>query len=95
MHKSTELERMNNLKKAAAEASTLFSRAKQFTGEKLGNAERTCYDPALENLIQRADTTKFLTERIISNTTSVLQPNPSKIRTLNSKLDNYFIFMNR
>jgi hypothetical protein len=69
---------MDNLKKAAAGASTLFNRAKQFTGEKLGQAERTQLDPHLENLVRRSDSTKALTERIISHTTSILQPNPSK-----------------
>ena len=72
---------INNLKKGFAEASHLFSRAKQFTGEKLGNAERTCYDQTLENLLQRSDSSKFLTERMISNMTSILQPNPSNNKT--------------
>ena len=49
----------------------------QFTGEKLGGAEKTIYDLNLENLLRKSDSTKALTERIITNTASVLQPNPS------------------
>ena len=52
----------------------------QFTEEKLGGAERTFYDPELESLTRRADMTKAFTERIISNTTAVLQPNPSELK---------------
>jgi hypothetical protein len=53
----------------------------KFTGEKLGGAEKTIYDVNLEALIKRSDSTKLLTEKIISNTNSVLQPNPSKCLT--------------
>ncbi|CAF0859068.1 unnamed protein product [Brachionus calyciflorus] len=69
---------MDNLKKAAAEASSFFNRAKQFTEEKLGNAEKTYYQADLDNSIRRSDCTKTVTERIISNTTSLLQPNPNE-----------------
>lgn len=68
----------NNLKKATAEAGSFFSRAKQFTEEKLGGAEKTFYDANLEMLIRRADSTKGVTERIVANTTCVLQPNPNE-----------------
>ena len=51
----------------------------QFTGEKLGGADKTNYDAGLELLIKRSENTKAFTERIISTTTSVLQPNPSKL----------------
>jgi len=44
----------------------------------LGQAEATEYDAHLDNLIQKADRTKYWTERILSQTGSVLQPNPSK-----------------
>ena len=67
-----------NFKKGFAVTSSLFNRAKQFTGEKFGGAEITTYDVNLEALIKRSDTTKNLTEKIISNTTSVLQPNPNE-----------------
>jgi len=43
----------------------------------LGQAEATEYDAHLDNLIQKADRTKFWTEKILSQTASVLQPNPS------------------
>jgi len=43
----------------------------------LGLAEVTEYDAHLENLIQKADRTKYWTERIVSQTETVLQPNPS------------------
>ena len=43
----------------------------------LGQAEATEYDAHLDNLIQKADRTKYWTERILSQTGSVLQPNPS------------------
>ena len=50
----------------------------QYTEEKLGNAEKTELDAQFDNLQQRADRTKQWTERIISRTEAVLQPNPSK-----------------
>merc|ERR1712127_825697 len=68
----------NNFKKGFAVTSSLFNRAKQFTGEKLGGAEKTTYDVNLEALVKRSDSTKHLTERIVSSTTSVLQPNPNE-----------------
>lgn len=71
-------EQMDNLKKGFAATSSLFNRAKQFTGEKLGGAEKTVYDVNLEALIRRSDGTKHLTEKIVSNTTTVLQPNPNE-----------------
>jgi len=69
---------MDNFKKGFAVGTSLFNRAKQFTGEKLGGAERTTYDLNLETLLKRSDATKNLTENIVSSTTSVLHPNPSK-----------------
>ncbi|RNA27852.1 endophilin-B1-like isoform X3 [Brachionus plicatilis] len=69
---------MDNFKKAAAEASSFFNRAKQFTEEKLGNAEKTVYQADLENLIRRSESTKYITEKIISSTTSLLHPNPNE-----------------
>jgi len=70
-------EQMDNFKKGLAVGTSLFNRAKQFTGEKLGGAEKTTYDVNLEALLRRSDATKQLTENIVSNTTSVLHPNPS------------------
>lgn len=44
----------------------------------LGQAEKTELDAHLENLLQRAEKTKVWTERILKQTESVLQPNPSE-----------------
>jgi len=66
-----------DFKKIASGAGTLFSRAKQYTEEMLGQAEKTELDAHLENLLQRADKTKQWTERILKQTESVLQPNPN------------------
>ncbi|ELT91502.1 hypothetical protein CAPTEDRAFT_172037 [Capitella teleta] len=66
-----------HFKKFAADAGTLFNRAKQYTEEKLGHAEKTELDAHFENLLQRADKTRAWTERILRNTEAVLQPNPT------------------
>ncbi|XP_040914618.1 endophilin-B2-like isoform X1 [Toxotes jaculatrix] len=66
-----------NVKKLASDAGVFFTRAVQFTEEKLGQAEKTELDPHLENLITRADGTKNWTEKILRQTEALLQPNPS------------------
>ncbi|XP_013400161.1 endophilin-B1 isoform X2 [Lingula anatina] len=66
-----------DFKKLAADASTVFNRAVQFTEEKFGHAEKTELDAHFENLMQRADTTRINTEKILGATESVLQPNPN------------------
>uniref|UniRef100_A0A669BZX5 SH3 domain containing GRB2 like, endophilin B2 n=1 Tax=Oreochromis niloticus TaxID=8128 RepID=A0A669BZX5_ORENI len=66
-----------NVKKLASDAGVFFTRAVQFTEEKLGQAEKTELDPHLENLITRADCTKNWTEKILKQTEVLLQPNPS------------------
>ncbi|KAM7369417.1 hypothetical protein PAMP_013686 [Pampus punctatissimus] len=66
-----------NVKKLASDAGVFFTRAVQFTEEKLGQAEKTELDPHLENLIARADCTKNWTEKILRQTEVLLQPNPS------------------
>ncbi|XP_066507940.1 endophilin-B1-like isoform X2 [Hoplias malabaricus] len=66
-----------SVRRLAADAGTLFSRAVQFTEEKLGQAERTELDAHLENLLGRADTTKHWTEKIMRQTEVLLQPNPN------------------
>ncbi|XP_074655481.1 endophilin-B1-like [Tubulanus polymorphus] len=66
-----------DFKKFTSDATTLFSRAKQYTEEKLGSAEKTEYDSHFETLLLRADKTKEWTERILKQTECVLQPNPS------------------
>ncbi|XP_029693447.1 endophilin-B2b isoform X5 [Takifugu rubripes] len=65
-----------NVKKLASDAGVFFTRAVQFTEEKLGQAEKTELDPHLENLISRADATKNWTEKMLRQTEALLQPNP-------------------
>uniref|UniRef100_A0A8C3JZA6 Endophilin-B1 n=1 Tax=Calidris pygmaea TaxID=425635 RepID=A0A8C3JZA6_9CHAR len=66
-----------NVKKLASDAGVFFSRAMQFTEEKLGQAEKTELDAHFENLLARADYTKNWTEKILRQTEVLLQPNPS------------------
>ncbi|XP_034565994.1 endophilin-B2-like isoform X2 [Notolabrus celidotus] len=66
-----------NVKKLACDAGVFFTRAVQFTEEKLGQAEKTELDAHLENLISRGDSTKNWTEKILRQTEILLQPNPS------------------
>ncbi|XP_069039435.1 endophilin-B2 isoform X4 [Lepisosteus oculatus] len=65
-----------NVKKLASDAGIFFTRAVQFTEEKLGQAEKTELDAHLENLLARADSTKNWTEKIFRQTEALLQPNP-------------------
>lgn len=60
------------------EASVVFNRAKQYTEEKLGKAERTELDPHLVMLEMKAENTKNYTERIKNNATAVVVPNPAQ-----------------
>ncbi|XP_029999757.1 endophilin-B2-like isoform X3 [Sphaeramia orbicularis] len=66
-----------NVKKLASGAGVFFTRAVQFTEEKLGQAEKTELDAHFENLMSRADCTKNWTEKIYRQTEVLLQPNPS------------------
>ncbi|XP_078082375.1 endophilin-B2-like isoform X2 [Mustelus asterias] len=66
-----------NVKKLASDAGLFFTRAVQFTEEKLGQAEKTELDAHFENLLSRADSTKNWTEKILRQTEVLLQPNPS------------------
>ncbi|XP_028989182.1 endophilin-B2-like isoform X4 [Betta splendens] len=66
-----------NVKKLASGAGLFFTRAVQFTGEKLGQAEKTELDAHFENLLIRADCTKNWTEKIYRQSEVLLQPNPS------------------
>lgn len=59
------------------EAGTMFNRAKQFTEERLGKAERTENDMAFENLAKRTDKIKGYSEKLVKNTEAVLVPNPA------------------
>ncbi|XP_043913894.1 endophilin-B2 isoform X8 [Protopterus annectens] len=65
-----------SVKKLASDAGVFFSRAVQFTEEKLGQAEKTELDAHFENLLARADSTKNWTEKILRQTEVLLQPNP-------------------
>ncbi|XP_064210350.1 endophilin-B2-like isoform X3 [Anguilla rostrata] len=65
-----------NVKKLASDAGVFFTRAVQFTEEKLGQAEKTELDAHFENLLARADCTKNWTEKIFRQTEVLLQPNP-------------------
>uniref|UniRef100_A0A8C1H2J9 Endophilin-B1 n=1 Tax=Cyprinus carpio carpio TaxID=630221 RepID=A0A8C1H2J9_CYPCA len=65
-----------NVRKLAADAGIFFSRAVQFTEERLGQAEKTELDAHFENLLSRADCTKNWTEKIYRQTEVMLQPNP-------------------
>ncbi|KAJ8285747.1 hypothetical protein GJAV_G00030480 [Gymnothorax javanicus] len=66
-----------NVKKLASDAGIFFTRAVQFTEEKLGQAEKTELDAHFENLLTRADCTKNWTDKIFRQTEVLLQPNPS------------------
>jgi len=59
------------------EATTVFSRAKQFTEEKLGRTERTEYDLDFQDLEKKTDLTRSYTEKIKNNTAAVIVPNPA------------------
>merc|ERR1719402_1657289 len=59
------------------EASVVFNRAKQYTEEKLGKAERTELDPHFLMLEKKTDNTKSYTERLVKDTDAVLVPNPA------------------
>lgn len=66
-----------NVKRIASGAGLFFTRAVQYTEEKLGSAEKTELDANFENLMSRADSTKNWTEKIFRQTEVLLQPNPS------------------
>ncbi|XP_059921669.1 endophilin-B2-like isoform X3 [Gadus macrocephalus] len=65
-----------NMKRLASGAGVFFTRAVQFTEERLGQAERTEPDADLERLAGRADVTRLWTERICRQTEVLLRPNP-------------------
>uniref|UniRef100_A0A665WU05 BAR domain-containing protein n=1 Tax=Echeneis naucrates TaxID=173247 RepID=A0A665WU05_ECHNA len=60
----------------AVDAGQYINRAIQYTEESIGQASRTELDPDLERLLALADATKTCTDRIISGTEVLLQPNP-------------------
>ena len=50
----------------------------QYTGETLGQAERTEFDTHLERLLALAESTKEWSDQIIAQTEVLLQPNPGE-----------------
>ncbi|XP_058239362.1 endophilin-B2b isoform X6 [Hemibagrus wyckioides] len=77
-----------NVKKLASDAGVFFTRAVQFTEEKLGQAEKTELDAHLENLLARGDCTKNWTEKILRQTEVLLQPNP--IDNTGARIEEFF-----
>lgn len=65
-----------DLTRLAVDAGQFINRAVQYTGETLGQADRTDFDPGLEGLIARAEATKMWTDMIISQVEVLLQPSP-------------------
>ncbi|XP_076604952.1 endophilin-B1-like [Chaetodon auriga] len=65
-----------DLTRLAVDAGQFINRAVQYTEESLGQADKTELDPGLEELLARADATKIWTDKIISQTEVLLQPNP-------------------
>ncbi|RVE57451.1 hypothetical protein OJAV_G00216510 [Oryzias javanicus] len=65
-----------DLTRLAVDAGQFINRAVQYTEENLGQAEKTAFDPGLEELLALADATKVWTDQIISQTEVLLQPNP-------------------
>uniref|UniRef100_A0A3B3X301 BAR domain-containing protein n=1 Tax=Poecilia mexicana TaxID=48701 RepID=A0A3B3X301_9TELE len=63
-----------DLTRLAVDAGQLINRAVQYTGESLGQADKTELDPGLEGLLAQADATKTWTDSIISQTEVLLQP---------------------
>eukprot|EP00043_Microstomoeca_roanoka_P017247 m.179671 g.179671 ORF g.179671 m.179671 type:complete len:329 (-) comp16602_c3_seq1:142-1128(-) len=55
-----------------------FARAKQYTGEKLGRAEKTAYDETFETLANKSEAMKSQTDKILKATSAYLQPNPNR-----------------
>ncbi|XP_068695154.1 endophilin-B1-like isoform X2 [Montipora foliosa] len=66
----------DSMKKFGAQTATFFSRAKQYTEEQLGTSEKTVFDARFESLVEKADRTKYWTERLLRQTEALLQRNP-------------------
>lgn len=66
--------------KSAAWTSKTFQRARQYTAEKTGKAERTELDYHFEQLSSDAERTQKGTERILKACEAYLEPNPSTCR---------------
>ena len=68
--------------KSAAWTSKTFQRARQYTAEKTGKAERTELDYHFEQLSSDAERTQKGTERILKACEAYLEPNPSTCRAV-------------
>ncbi|XP_059210026.1 endophilin-B1-like [Centropristis striata] len=64
-----------DLTRLAVDAGQFINRAVQYTEESLGQADKTDFQPGLEQLLAQADATKTWTDKIISQTEVLLQPN--------------------
>uniref|UniRef100_A0A8C5H5B9 Endophilin-B1-like n=1 Tax=Gouania willdenowi TaxID=441366 RepID=A0A8C5H5B9_GOUWI len=64
------------LSRLVVDAGQLINRAVQYTGESLGQADKTELEPGLEKLLTRAEATKTWTEQMINQTEVLLQPSP-------------------
>ncbi|XP_047135621.1 endophilin-B1 isoform X4 [Hydra vulgaris] len=53
-----------------------WSRARQFTEEQVGSAEKTQYDAQFENQVMQAEKTRHLTEKLLKQAEAMIQPNP-------------------
>uniref|UniRef100_A0A8C7DG74 Endophilin-B2-like n=1 Tax=Oncorhynchus kisutch TaxID=8019 RepID=A0A8C7DG74_ONCKI len=65
-----------DITRLAVDAGAFINRAVQYTEEALGQAEKTELDSRLGSLLDRAESTKTWTDKIISQTETLLQPNP-------------------
>ncbi|XP_042356916.1 endophilin-B1-like [Plectropomus leopardus] len=64
-----------DLTRLAVDAGQFINRAVQYTEESIGQADKTELEPGLEELLTRVDATKTWTDKIISQTEVLLQPN--------------------
>ena len=62
---------------AMSASKTGLSRARQFTEERIGTAEKTEYGAQFENSVAKVERTKALADKLVTNIQAVIQPNPS------------------
>lgn len=65
-----------DLKKLAGQAGQFFTRAVQYTEEKIGSAEKTELDHHFESLSLQSDAARQWTEKLVTGAEAVLIPNP-------------------
>jgi len=66
-----------DVKKFASDASTFFNRARQFTEEQLGQAEKTKLDEDVDSLWNRFEATHETINKLKQSVEALLQPNPN------------------